>query len=72
MSCARHTSGPRRDYSHPPDLSALAGPARLLDAVAAERLRGELRDVLPGLELERYDPSSAVGKGLDLYRELMG
>jgi len=58
------------DYGFPRDLAPLAGPAALLDEVAAERLRGELRDVLPRPYLERFDPRQAVRRVLDLYQEL--
>ena len=59
------------DYGYPRDLMPLAGPAALLDEVAAERLRGELRDVLPRLYLERFDPQGAVRKVSGLYQELV-
>jgi hypothetical protein len=58
------------DYGLPRDLGPLAGPAALLDEVAAERLRAELRDVLPRPYLARFDPRLAVRRVLDLYQEL--
>jgi hypothetical protein len=58
------------DYGLSPDLARLAGPAALLDEVAAERLRGELRDVLPRPHLEKFDPHQAVRRVVDLYQEL--
>lgn len=58
------------DYGFARDLGPLAGPAALLDEVAAERLRGELRDVLPRPYLERFDPRQAVRRVLELYQEL--
>ncbi len=58
------------DYGYPPDLKLLAGIAALLDEVAAERLRSELRDVLPRPHLERFDPLQAVRKVRTLYDEL--
>ena len=58
------------DYGFARDLAPLAGPAALLDEVAAERLRGERRDVLPRPYFERFDPRQAVRRVLDLYQEL--
>ncbi len=58
------------DYGYPRDLAPLAGLAALLDEVAAERLRGELRDVLPRPFLERFDALQAVRKARALYEEL--
>lgn len=48
----------------------LAGLADALDAVAAERLRGELSGVLPRPYLERLDHQDAVRKVKALYLEL--
>jgi hypothetical protein len=58
------------DYGYPRDLAPLAGIAASLDEVAAERLRSELRDVLPRPYLERFDPLQAVRKVRALYEEL--
>ena len=58
------------DYGFARDLAQLAGPAALLDEVAAERLRAELRDVLPRPYLEQFDPQQAVRGVFDLYHEL--
>jgi hypothetical protein len=44
--------------------------AAVLDEVAAERLRGELRDVLPRPDLERFDPAVAVAMVSAFYLEL--
>lgn len=58
------------DYGYPQDLAPLGGLADALDAVAAERLRGELSGVLPRQYLERLDHQDAVRKVKALYLEL--
>lgn len=58
------------DYGYPRDLTPLADIAASLDEVAAERLRSELRDVLPRLYLERFDPLPGVRKVRAFYAEL--
>jgi len=58
------------DYGYPQDLAPLRSLAVVLDEVAAERLRGELRDVLPRPDLERFDPVAAVAMVRSFYLEL--
>ncbi len=60
------------DYGYAQDLGPFGGLAAALDAVAAERLRGELSGVLPRPYLERLDQQDAVGKVRALYLELRG
>lgn len=59
------------DYDHPKDLTPLSRLGALLDEVAAERLRGELRDVLPRLYLDGFDPMRAIREVKALYDELL-
>jgi len=58
------------DYGYPQDLAPLRSLAAVLDEVAAERLRGELRDVLPRPDVERFDPVAAVAMVSAFYLEL--
>lgn len=59
-----------RDYGYPEDLGPLDRVAESLDAVAAVRLREELRDVLPRPFLDGFDTSRAVLRVRDLFAEL--
>lgn len=58
------------DYGYPEDLLPLRLLADTLDEVAAERLRGELRDVLPRRDLERFDPVAACARVRALLHEV--
>ncbi len=58
------------ELGRPPRDLLLAKLADLLDEVAAERLRGELRDVLPQPHLDRFDPRRAIRQVTALCQEL--
>lgn len=58
------------DYGYPQDLARLSVLADALDETAAERLRAELKDVLPQPDLERFRPAEAVRKVGSFFREL--
>ncbi len=58
------------DYGYPADLSPLRRLGQTLDDVAAARLLEELRDVVPGEDLARFDPRAAVAAARGLCEEI--
>jgi hypothetical protein len=58
------------DYGYPPELAPLREAAASLDEVIGERLRSELKDVLPRSDFDRLDPLETVRKVRALFEEL--